>query len=76
MEIGNKVTWHHDIIGTTGAILHQKGDVSIIRDIDKKGDFIGLRSGTYYPEKLNGFLLEDEEGLWFPSCFEETQNLK
>lgn len=75
MEIGDVVTWNHDSITDGGQILHHKGDVSIIQEIAKTGGHWGKLSGYYMEERILGFKLEGEYGLFFPSCFEETKNL-
>lgn len=72
---GQKLTISGDIISECGFLIFNKGDKVTIREVRRTPAHYGKMSGVWYKETIDGVLLEEHEGFWRLSAFEETQNL-
>lgn len=72
LSVGDVLTFKHDIISSSGRILHKKGKKDKIRELVKSGGYWGKVSGYWIDEKITGVKLENEYGIWSLEAFEET----
>jgi hypothetical protein len=70
---GNKLTISCDLIDEIGYAVLNKGDIVTIKNIEHKPEHWSNFFNMFLPEEINGIRLEELDGLYFPSCFEELK---
>jgi hypothetical protein len=72
MKTSISLTVKSDIIGISGQILLSAGSVVTIKKIIKRGGYYGKVSGYWIDPEIIGVTLFEINGIWFPSCFNES----
>ena len=74
IKIGDILTVDREIIGNDGKIIFEENQKVEVRDVwVENGRWSNLCPDIWIKEKINGIMLVNVYGIWFPTMFKELK---